>query len=158
MRTPRTTQVAITTSRVKIPHRQTRSTFEMNFIAAATSRKAIMTFTELSHPPDRGRRAIHCGISASTKNGSAKTVEKASMPTSGHCQSPPAAITSNVPMNGAVHVNEVSVKVSPISSVASVWLPPWRRVRASSRFTIDGGRLEVEDAEEAQREADEDRR
>ena len=48
------THVASTTSRVKMFQPQTRSTFETNFIAAATSRKPITTFTEFSQPPDRG--------------------------------------------------------------------------------------------------------
>ncbi len=43
-------------------------------------------------------------------------------------------------MNGAVHENVVSVNVSPISSVASVWLPPCFRVSESSLLTSDGGR------------------
>ena len=49
-------------------------------------------------------------------------------------------MTSSVPMNGAVHEKVVSVKVSPISSVASVWLPPCFRVSESSLLTSAGGR------------------
>src|SRR5687767_5747793 len=116
-------QMASTVLRVKIPHFQTTSTFEMNFIAAATSRKPIATLTEFIHPPARGMCENHCGTSASTKNGNDKTVEKASIPTSGICQSPCDAETRIVPTNGDVHVNEVNVNVSPIRSAPIMPLP-----------------------------------
>ena len=121
--TPIAIQIASTTLRVKIPHFQTRSTFDKNFIAAATSKKPIATLTEFIHPPARGSWAIHCGTSARTKNGKANTAEKASMPTSGRCQSPCEAETSIVPTNGDVHVNDVSVNVSPISRAPITPLP-----------------------------------
>ena len=57
--TPIAIQIARTTLRVNIPHFQTRSTLEINFIAAATSRKPIATLTEFIHPPARGSCAIH---------------------------------------------------------------------------------------------------
>src|SRR4051794_39448649 len=98
-----------------MPHFQTRSTLEMNFIAAATSRKPIATFTEFIQPPARGSCEIHCGTSARIKNGRAKTVENASIPTSGIRQFPCDAETRIVPTKGDVHVNDVKVNVRPIS-------------------------------------------
>src|SRR5258705_10607339 len=112
------TQLARTTSRVKIPQRHTRSTFDRNFIAAATSSKPITTLTALSHPPDFGSCETSCGTSANTKNGSAKTIENASMPTTGYIHLPCAAITSSVPPNGPVQVNDASENISPIKSSA----------------------------------------
>src|SRR5687767_2467600 len=116
-------QIASTTLRVKIPHFQTRSTFEMNFIAAATSRKPIATFTEFIQPPALGHCETHCGTSASIKKGRANTVENASIPTSGICQSPCDAETRIVPTKGDVHVNDVSVNVNPISNAPTTPLP-----------------------------------
>src|SRR5215469_8492063 len=110
---PIPTHVAKTTCRVKIPQRHTRSAFERNFIAAATSRKPTMTLTEIIQSPDFGNCDRTCGASARKKNGTANTVENASMPASGHRQLPCAVITNNDPTNGAVHVNDVSVKVQP---------------------------------------------
>src|SRR3954447_14525955 len=106
---------ASTTSRVKMPHFQTRSTLAMNFIAAATSRKPMETLTEFIQPPARGSCETHCGTSARIKNGSANTVEKASIPISGIRQLPCDAETRIVPTKGDVHVNDVSVNVRPIS-------------------------------------------
>src|SRR3954465_26712 len=107
--TPMAIQTASTTSRVKIPHFHTRSTFEINFIAAATSKNPIATFTEFIQPPARGNVATSCGTSARTKNGKAKTEEKASMPKKGVCQSPFETETRMVPTNGDVQVKEVNV-------------------------------------------------
>src|SRR5688500_12238230 len=113
---PSAIQIASTNERVKIPQFQIKSTFEINFIAAATSRKPIETLIEFIQPPARGSCATYCGTSARTKNGRAKTVEKASIPTSGICQSPFAAETRIVPTNGDVQVKLVNVKVKPINN------------------------------------------
>src|SRR4051812_2889882 len=99
-------QIASTTSRVKMPHFHTRSTFDMNFIAAATSRNPIATLTEFIQPPARGSCENHCGTSARMKNGSAKTDENASIPTSGIRQFPCEADTRIVPTNGDVQVKD----------------------------------------------------
>src|SRR5215213_92706 len=136
-------QIASTTGRVKIPQCQTKSTFERNFIAAATSRKPIETLMEFIQPPARGSCETHCGTSASTKNGKAKTVEKASIPRSGICQLPCDAETRIVPTNGDVQVNEVSVKVKPIKSAPTIPLPSpsWLRVRLSNLVKTEVGTL-----------------
>ncbi len=116
-------QIASTKLRVKIPHLQIKSTFERNFIAAAISRKPNATLIEFIQPPARGKLETYCGKSARTKNGSAKTVEKASIPRSGFCQSPFEAETRIVPTNGDVQVNEVKVNVKPISNAPMIPLP-----------------------------------
>ena len=59
------------------------------------------------------------------------------MPASGHCQSPCDATTSSVPRKGAVHVNDVSVNVSAISSVPAATCRAG--VRPSSRVTTRDG-------------------
>src|SRR5688572_14358839 len=122
-------------SRVKIPHFQIISTFEINFIAAATSRKPIETLIEFIQPPARGSWETYCGIKARTKDGRAKTVEKASIPMSGICHSPCDAETRIVPTNGDVQVKLVKVKVKPIKSAPTMPLPSpsLLRVRLSSR-------------------------
>src|SRR5689334_14281141 len=98
-----------TTVRVKTCQLQTRSALERNFIAAAISSRPIVTFVARSQAPDFGSDPTACGTMASATNGSANTVEKASIPASGHCQAPCDATTSSVPRNGAVHVKDVSV-------------------------------------------------
>src|SRR5690606_16727637 len=133
---PIATQKAITTSRVKMPHFQTRSTFEMNFIAAATSRKPIETLTEFIQPPARGSCDAHCGTKARIKNGKAKTVANASIPNSGFCQSPCDAATRIVPTKGDVQVNDVRVKVSPISNAPTTPLPSPSRDRVNESSLV----------------------
>ncbi len=81
-------------------------TFEINFIAAATSRNPIATLIEFIQPPARGRVETSCGASARTKNGSAKTLEKASIPSIGNCHAPFDAETRIVPTNGDVQVKD----------------------------------------------------
>src|SRR5215469_6328610 len=136
---PIPTQVARTTCLVKKPQFHTRSTFERNFIAAATSRKPMMTLTEIIQLPDLGSCERICGARARKKNGRAKTVEKVSMPINGHRQFPCAVMTNRVPTNGAVQVNEVSVKVKPINKAPTTLLPSLRRVSESTLFIQPGG-------------------
>src|SRR5437763_399275 len=102
--------------RVIQPSCHTRSTLERNFSAAASSRNPMNALTETSHEPDFGNLAKYCGNTASKKNGAAKEVLNASIPTMGKTRSPLAADASSVPTTGTVQVNEVSVKVNPISS------------------------------------------
>src|SRR5262245_61297505 len=128
------TQTANTTWRVKMPQCQIRSTFDRNFIAAAISRKPITTCSEFIQPPDFGNRDNTCGTKARTKNGTANTVENASMPARGQRQFPCDVMTSKVPTKGAVQVNEVSVNVKPISNAPSTLLPSLLRVMRSSRL------------------------
>src|SRR5215472_10751827 len=136
---PIETHVAKTTCRVKIPQCQTRSAFERNFIAAAISRNPTTTLTEIIQPPDFGSCERNCGAKARKKNGTANTVEKASMPASGHRQFPCAVMTNNVPTNGAVQVNDVSVKVEPIKRAPTTLLVSLRRVSESSLFVSASG-------------------
>ena len=56
------------------------SAVRKNFSAAASSRKPITTFTLSSQPPDFGSAFSSPGTSASTKNGAANAVAKASPP------------------------------------------------------------------------------
>ena len=133
---------------------------EINFIAAATSRKPIATLTEFIQPPARGSCETSCGASASTKNGSAKTVENASIPTSGIFQSPCDAETRIVPTNGDVQVKDVSVNVSPISSAPTIPLPSpsLLRVRLSSFVKMPVGIGDLVRAEKIERKEQKDRR
>jgi len=113
------------------PVRHTRSAFEKNFRAAAISNKPTTTLTSLSHPPARGRAAVHRGTRARRKNGVANTTENTAIPANGRIQSPRAAETSNGPTNGAVHVNDASVNANPISTDPAA-LPDLSRAEAST--------------------------
>src|SRR5512140_246262 len=115
------------------PVRQTRSALEKNFTAAAISNKPTTTFTSRSHPPARGRAAVHRGTSARRKNGVANTIENTAIPASGRIQSPRAADTSSGPTKGAVHVNDASVKAKPASTDPAA-CPDRLRLDASTRF------------------------
>src|SRR5215469_8472861 len=139
VRMPIPTQIAKTTCRVNMPQRHTRSAFERNFIAAATSRKPTKTLTEIIQPPDFGNCDRTCGARARKKNGTANTVENVSMPASGHRQFPCVVMTNNVPTKGAVHVNDVSVKVEPINKAPTTLFPSLLRVNESSLFVIAVG-------------------
>ncbi len=110
-------QIDRKSSRVSIFEPHTRSTFETNFTAAASSRKPITTLIDTIQPPAFGSDESSPGKSARKKNGSANAAEYPSMPTSGHIQSPCAVETRSAPTSGTVHVNEVSVNVTPIRSV-----------------------------------------
>ena len=58
-----------------MPQPHTRSTFDRNFNAAASSSKPIVAFTDSSHAPERGSDATACGAHARRTNGSANTDE-----------------------------------------------------------------------------------
>src|SRR5687768_192480 len=109
-------QTARKTGCVRKPRRHCKSTLERNFSAAASSRKPMKALTVTSQEPDFGILARYEGNSASRKNGEAKAVLKASMPTIGQTRSPCVAEASNPPTKPNVQVKEVSVKVSPIKS------------------------------------------
>src|SRR5437764_3659815 len=99
---------------------QMRSTFEMNFSAAAISKNPITTFTLFIHVPERGSCFIRFGKSASKKNGSAKIVAKTTIPISGTNQEPRENVTISVPTNGTVQVKLVSEKTKPMSTTEKV--------------------------------------
>src|SRR5262249_42203334 len=86
-----------------------------------------------------GSELSHFGKSASTKNGVAKAVANASMPIADQNHSPWVAATSTVPTKAAVQVNEVRVKVRPISSVAAS-VPRCERESRLER-SFDGTRI-----------------
>src|SRR5688572_32093730 len=66
----------ITTLRVKMPQPHTRSTFDRNFSAAASSSSPIVAFTDSSHAPERGSAATACGAHARSTKGNAKRSEE----------------------------------------------------------------------------------
>src|SRR5437867_7526653 len=129
-------QTASTTSREKTRQFQTRSTFEMNFIAAASSRKPIVTLTEFSHPPLLGSAVRNLGTRARKKNGAAKTSENPSIPRAGQSQSPCEVATRTVPTKGTVHVKLVNVNVRPMSTVCRY--PPVSPALESLVRTLEG--------------------
>src|SRR5579871_1960054 len=131
-------QMASTVVLVKISQCHTKSALERNFIAAAISRNPMTTLTEFIHPPARGNCVISCGASASKTKGIANASENPVMPTNGQRQLPCAASTSKVPTKGAVQVNEVREKVSPISSVPAM-LPSFAEDAILIRFTSPEG-------------------
>ena len=74
-------------------------------------------------PPLLGSRFRYDGNSASRKNGSARPVANATMPSSGRAPPLPTEAASSVPMNGPTQANEASANVRPISSVPA--MPPF---------------------------------
>src|SRR5690554_4770351 len=110
--------MAIKTSLVRMPNWSTRSAFDKNLKARASSRKPRTTFTELSHPPDCGREFIQPGKAANNPNGNASAREKPNIPTSGP-EVPPtyAASTNKVPMIGPVQEKDTNANVKAIKNI-----------------------------------------
>jgi len=67
-------QIERNTGRVKPPSLSTRSMFDKNLSAAASSKNPMKAFAVTIQPPDFGRRFIKLGNIARSRNGSAKTV------------------------------------------------------------------------------------
>ena len=106
------------TSRVNIPACTTKSAFDANFNANASSRNPSTTFTELSHPPDFGKEFNQPGNAANKPKGNAKAVENPNIPQKGPLIPPlTAASTSKVPMIGPVQENETNESVKAIKKI-----------------------------------------
>ena len=100
--------------RSPVPH--TRSAFERNFSAAATSMKPSTPLSAPIHEPDFGRRPSAFGKTAKRTNGSANTLEKTTIPRTGYPHPPCTVAARRPPTNGTVHENDTSTSVSPMKS------------------------------------------
>jgi len=86
--------------------------FTINFRLNASIRKPRTTFTELSHPPDFGRRFNTAGKNAKIVKGIAKARPNANIPITGLRISPVAASTRRLPTIGPVQEKETITVVS----------------------------------------------
>src|SRR5579883_3673784 len=102
----------------------------------ASTANPITTFTRASHPPLFGSFFKYDGKAARKKNGSASPVAKLAIPSTG-C-APFCCTDANriVPRNGPMQANEVSVNVTPISSVPRY--PPRRDAESSLVRRLEG--------------------
>src|SRR5213078_4699864 len=95
-------------------------------------------FTRASHPPLLGSFFKYDGNAARKKNGEARPVANAAMPITGCAPWAWTDDASSGPTNGPTQANDVSEKVSPMSSVPKY--PP-RREAPSSLVSMAEGRV-----------------
>ena len=122
---PMMIQMPINISRLRIPQCVTRSAFERNLNARASSRKPRITFTVVSQPPDFGNELSKPGNKANKPKGSASARPKPAMPAVS-CIAPPSAVSepaNNEPRMGPVQENETNASVSAIKNIPTQ-LPP----------------------------------
>ena len=96
------------TSLFKIPQCITRSAFEINFIANASSRKPKTIFTVFIHPPDLGKEFNQLGNIANKAKGNPKARPKPAIATVKGTALPPwfSDPTIKEPSIGPVHEKE----------------------------------------------------
>ena len=115
----------------------TKSAFDANLKANASSKNPNVTFTAFNHPPDFGNEFNQPGKAANKPNGSAKPIEKPSIPRNGASISPVApALKSSGPIKPLVHEKETKVNVNAIKKIPRY--PPLS-LCASILFTNDDG-------------------
>src|SRR5690554_6709518 len=95
----------------------TKSAFERNLKASASSKNPKTTFTELSHPPDCGSELSHPGKAAKSANGKAIAKLKPSIPIAGASPPREAASTMGLPTTGPVHENETKARTNAIKNI-----------------------------------------
>ena len=105
------------TSRSSQCNCKTKSAFDKNLKAKASSKKPSETLTELSHPPDFGNDFSQFGNKANSINGKAKALEKPSMPITGAMPPFEADSTSNVPTIGPVHEKDTIAKANAMNKI-----------------------------------------
>ena len=111
-------QIAMKTSLSKKWDWSTKSAFDKNLNANASSKNPRTTFTEFNQPPDCGSEFNQPGKAAKNAKGSAIAKENPSIPRIGPIYDPPeAASTKRVPTIGPVQENETKHNVSDIKKV-----------------------------------------
>ena len=109
-------QIPKNTSRVKIPAWITKSAFDANFKAKASSKKPKVTFTVFNQPPDCGKEFNQPGKAANKPNGKASAKAKPNIPQNGP-EILVAASTNSVPIIGPVQENETNTKVKAMKKI-----------------------------------------
>ena len=131
------THIAMKISRFTRPHCFTRSAFERNLMAIATSKNPRTTFTEFSQPPDFGNECNQLGKMANTVNGNASANPKPASPAvNGHdpCEAVPA---NKEPRMGPVQEKETMASVKAIKKMPAVPSPE----RALALFAKPDGKV-----------------
>ena len=100
----------------------TKSAFDKNLNAKASSKNPKNTFTVFSHPPDLGKVFIQPGNAANNVNGRAKANEKPNIPTNGPIPPIVADSTRSVPTIGPVQENETRASANAIKKIPTI--PP----------------------------------
>src|SRR5690554_6344088 len=95
----------------------TKSAFERNLKARASSRNPRTTFTELSQPPDCGSELSQPGKAAKSANGRAIAKLKPNRPIIGAVPPLVAASTSKLPSIGPVQENDTSASTNAIKKI-----------------------------------------
>ena len=119
-------QMAINTSRSNQWLCSTKSAFDKNLNAKASSKNPNTTLTVLSHPPDLGIECSHPGKAAKKAKGSAIANEKPNIPIIGAIPPSEAACTKSVPTMGPVQENDTiasakAIKKMPTKPLRSAW-------------------------------------
>src|SRR5918993_406075 len=112
-------QIAKKTSRFKIPQCSTRSAFDRNLTARASSRKPKTILTDVSHPPERGREFNQLGNKANNPKGKASARPNPVMPIVS-CIAPPLVERDparSEPNIGPVHEKDTRASVSAIKNM-----------------------------------------
>src|SRR5690606_35799032 len=109
---------------------------DKNLNAKANSRKPRTTLTELSQPPDLGRRFIHSGKMAKSVNGIAKADPKANIPRTGFTNSPPADEIKIEPTIGPVQEKETSTRVKAMKNTPAS--PPCSALASTLLTKLEG--------------------
>src|SRR5690606_33871672 len=122
--------MAINTSRSSQCSCNTRSAFERNLNAKASSRNPKNTFTVFNQPPDLGREFIQPGKAANSPNGNANARENPNIPTKGAIPPLDAASTKRVPTMGPVHEKDTIARAKAIKKMPMI--PP----RSACRSTL----------------------
>ena len=108
----------------KSPQCFTKSAFDKNLKARASSKNHKTTLVVFNHPPDFGRAFIIFGNIANKAKGNPKDTPNPAIPAVS-CHAPPSAVkepASNDPKIGPVHENETIAKVNAIKKMPII--PP----------------------------------
>ena len=113
-------QTAKNTSRFKIPQCMTKSAFDKNLNAKATSTNASIFFTTSNQLPDLGNDCSQCGKIANNAKGNASANPKPAKPAvNGHAP-PLNEPTSKEPKMGPVQENETITNVNAMKNIPPI--------------------------------------
>ena len=116
----------------------TKSEFDKNFNAKASSKNPNTTLTVFNHPPDEGKEFNHPGNAANNPNGNANANENPNMATIGPESPPDADCTNTLPTIGPVHEKDTNANVNAMKKIPII--PPLSAC-LSALFTHDAGNV-----------------
>lgn len=115
-------QIAKNTSRSNQCASNTKSAWDKNLKANASSKNPKTTFTVFNHPPDFGKEFIHPGSIAKSTNGMAIAKENPNIPTMGAIPPLEAASTNKEPTIGPVQLKDTMANAKAIKNIPAI--PP----------------------------------